>query len=228
MKIKITDKDMKTHKGCQWVIGEKKTIKKEGNTLCSDEVFHFYDSPKLAVLLNPEHGNYDAKTMRLWEIEGDEVAHDGLKGGSKWQILKKEIPIPNITLEQKVEFAIQCAKLVNSDKEWNKWGQDWLDGKDRSASAAESAAKNAFERAKNAVENGKNAEYAAESAAWAAVYVESAFERATWADRRAVGWVASSVAEGSESVAKNGGLNNFRAEITKIAVECGEKEMGSS
>ena len=83
---------MTTYGGEKWEIGEKKEIEKEGNALCSDEVFHFYDSPELAVLFNPIHGYY--QNYKRWEIECDEVAHDGLKGGSKRQILKNEIAIP--------------------------------------------------------------------------------------------------------------------------------------
>ena len=157
MKYKITDKNMQTHGGCQWEVGKIQEIKKKGNTLCTDEVFHYYDTPELAVIFNPIHGVYI--DYRIWEIEGDEVNHDSLKGGSKWQKIIKEIPIPKISLEQKVKFGIFCSKKVYKYKEWNKWANDWLSGEDRSKDAAAAAWSAAAESANKA---------AAWSAAWAA------------------------------------------------------------
>ena len=41
-KYKLTNKEMKTHKGFQWELGKKEVIEKKGNALCTDAVFHFY------------------------------------------------------------------------------------------------------------------------------------------------------------------------------------------
>ncbi len=146
LKYKITDADGYTRKGQvgakDWGnnLGKTMEITKTGNTLCSDEVFHFYDHPALAVILNPIHGNYDTQTMRLWEVEAAEiVAHDGCKGGCKKMTFLKEIPIPKITIQQKVEFAIRVSLLVYHEKSYTRWATDWLSGKDRSADSASAA-----------------------------------------------------------------------------------------
>ena len=132
-KYKITNQDMTTYADCKWEIDVKKEIAIPGNTLCSDQVFHFYDSPEIAVLLNPIFYNY--KNYRMWEIDGDEVSHDGLKGGSKWQTLVREVPVPIIAPEKKIQIAILLTYKIAkcTIPEWNKWADAYLSGDDRSA-----------------------------------------------------------------------------------------------
>lgn len=136
-KYKITNQDMTTYADCKWEIGVKKEIAIPGNTLCSDQVFHFYDSPEIAVLLNPIFYNY--KNYRMWEIDGDEVSHDGLKGGSKWQTLVREVRVPIIALEKKIQIAILLTHKIAkcTIPEWNKWADAYLSGDDRSAAWTE-------------------------------------------------------------------------------------------
>ena len=61
---KITDKDIRTHNGYQWAVGKWHKAIGNGNDQCTDGVLHYYESPLLAVLLNPIHGNYSE--IRLW------------------------------------------------------------------------------------------------------------------------------------------------------------------
>src|SRR6185503_6350169 len=49
----------------------------------------------------------------------------------------KEIPLPVISLEQKVKFAILCGLEVCSEPSFVGWANAWLDGSDRSKKAAE-------------------------------------------------------------------------------------------
>ena len=72
MKVyKITDKDGYTQRGetneTKWGENIIHRITKKGTTLCSDEVFHCYKDPYLAIFMNPNHGNYASQTLLLWE-----------------------------------------------------------------------------------------------------------------------------------------------------------------
>ena len=57
----------------------------------------------------------------------------------------REIPMPVLTTEQRVEIAIQCAlydckKRYFTSDNFIRWAERWLDGTDRSAAAAAWAA----------------------------------------------------------------------------------------
>ena len=102
LKYKLTDMAMKTHRGFPWKLGKAVKIEPAGNTLCSEEVIHYYDHPALAVLFNPIHADFPSG-YRLWEVDVENiVAHDGLKGGAKQCTLITEIPVPDISTEQKI------------------------------------------------------------------------------------------------------------------------------
>ena len=137
-KYKLTNKEMKTHKGFQWELGKKEVIEKKGNALCTDAVFHFYDHPFLAYIFNSIHA--DITEPRLFECEvGDIVAHDGTKGGCKAMTLTKELAVKKISTEKIIEFAIRSAMLVYADIGFNNWANGWLTKKDRSEIAARAA-----------------------------------------------------------------------------------------
>ena len=153
MNCKITDKNGQTFGGCQWGEGVRNTAIGEGNELCSGGVIHYYADPLLAAFVNPIHGDYDPKTMILWEFAPDsEVTGDALKRACKSGMTVRQIPIPEITTEQRVEVGIRAAKLVCNDKRWNTWADKWLSGEDRTEDAAWAA---------------RDAAWAAEAAAWA-------------------------------------------------------------
>ena len=137
---KLLDQELKSNDGqFQWEIGKTYTIDKPGNKMCSDEVFHCYNHPVLAVLFNRIHA--DIQNPRLFEIEVPEFVNDDkMKFASKSQKLIKEIDLPVISVEQRAEFAIRIVKLVHKNKEWNAWADKWLSGEDRSAANAYSTA----------------------------------------------------------------------------------------
>ena len=177
-KYKLTTQDVTTHNGFQWEIGKKYEISTPGTALCSPDVFHFYDTPELAVILNSIHANIQAE--RLWEISCDQVSHDGLKGGAKWMTLNKELSLPQISIFQRVAFSILCAKDLAqyNDPDWLLWADKWLTGEDRSAAAAAKRAARAAKRAARAAKRAARAAKSAESAAWAAKRAASTAERA--------------------------------------------------
>ncbi len=100
-----------------------------------------------------------------------------MKLGFKKQTTIKQIPVPVITTEQRVEIAIRISLLVYRDKRYIKWAKNWLSGKDRAewsaAESAESAARSAeWSAARSAESAAESAESAARSAAWSATSAE--------------------------------------------------------
>ena len=137
---KLTDKNMQTHGNCQWVLNEEKTASGQGN-LCTSGWLHAYTHPLLAALLNPIHANFPAP--RLFKARGVVGKTDGqLKVGCTRLTLTEELPLPEITTNQRTRFAILCAQRVVgiTCPEWSKWAAGWLSGENRSRAAAGAAA----------------------------------------------------------------------------------------
>jgi hypothetical protein len=163
IKYKLTDRKLRTHKKFQWEVG--KWVLAEGNSkqkLCTNGWLHCYDSPLLAILHNPIHTSI--KNPRLWKVEvGGECKNDrGLKCGYQKMRLVKEIPVPEISLTQKIAYGILCAKRVYNDSKFLVWADNWLSGKDRSSHAADASCA--------AAEAAIAAAYAAADAARATAY----------------------------------------------------------
>lgn len=194
---KLTDQDHKTRAGydneTQWGEGIEHSAKGDASEdLCSDGWLHAYTDFLLAVLLNPVHANI--RKPVLWEAEGYVGKSDGCKVGCRKLKTVRIIPLPKVTIEQRVRFAILCVKQIYADAQWNAWADTWLIGKDRShlaaakASAAAAAAKSAMavraERAAlaaRAAASAASAAWAADSAAWAAWAADAAARAAVLA-----------------------------------------------
>ena len=156
---KLADQSNQTENQTQWGEGVTHTTTGIPAKLCSAGWLHAYEHPLLAVLLNPIHANFLAP--RLWLAEGKgEVLREGqLKCGVKELTTIREIPLPVVTIEQRVRFAILCAKAVYRNKRWNAWADAWLSGEDRTGASAWSADRAASWAAPWAAES---------AAAWAA------------------------------------------------------------
>ena len=132
---KLTDENNRTHNNTQW--GENVTHEAMGNgkKLCTDGWIHFYEDPLVAMMMNPIHASFD--NPHLWEAEAEgEVLREATKSGCKKLTTLKQIPLPEITLTQRVAFGILCALEVCEDESFRGWAKKWLSGKDRSACAA--------------------------------------------------------------------------------------------
>ena len=177
---KLTDQNGKTRNNTQWGEIVSHTASGEsGHELCSDGWIHFYTSPFLAALMNPSHANF--KSPRLWEAESSgEELHELLKSGSKTLTTLKEIPLPEISLIQKVAFSILCGKEVYKDKDWTAWADKWLSGEDRTTESAEVASHVAANAYANATYYAADA-YAAYYASYAAYYASYAADAAYYA-----------------------------------------------
>lgn len=164
---KLLTQEMASHKDTKWEIGVPITITKEGFKMCSDQVLHCYNHPALAVIFNPIHASISSP--KLFEISVDKIVNaDGLKFASKSQTLIKEISLPEITLEEKIEFAIKVVKLVYKDESWNSWADAWLSGEDRSKNSTDAALAAALTADAAALAAALNADAAAYAAAIAA------------------------------------------------------------
>jgi hypothetical protein len=190
---KLTDQKMQTYNSTQWGDNITHTANGQGD-LCGPGWLHAYTSPLLAVLLNPIHAN--TVNPILWEAEGtgDSKNDRGLKIGFTSLTTVRTLPIPVVTLEQKIRFAILCGKQINTDPNWNAWADNWLSGTDRSEAAARTtvrttvraaraaawaAAEAVAEAAEAAAEAARAAEAAAEAAARAAEAAAEAAARTT-------------------------------------------------
>jgi hypothetical protein len=216
---KLTDQDGYTRRNfpnaCLWGEGVSHSGTGEGD-LCGPGYIHAYTHPLLAVLLNPIHANFHSP--RLWEAEGEIAKSDrGLKVGCVTLKTIREMPLPVVTTEQHVRFAILCAKTVRTDATWLAWANGWLDGTDRTAKAAARAAAWAARAAA-----------AAEAAAWAARAAAAAAAAAAevaWTAARAaaaaeVAWTAAAeVAEVAWTAAAAEAAASARVDLIAIAEE---------
>ena len=136
---KLTNLHSQTRSATQW--GENVTHElpvRDAYQLCSYQVLHAYVSPELAVLMDPIHAILLPDAI-LWEVEGDVVLNDGTKVGCTRLTTLKQIPIPTITPEQRVTFAIKCALHAYKEPSWVAWAQAWLANTNRDAAAADAA-----------------------------------------------------------------------------------------
>jgi len=184
---KLTDRNVQTYGGCQWGEGVEHTASGEGD-LCDSGWLHAYTHPLLAVLLNPIYGNF--RQARMWEAEGIVGKEDrGLEVGCTRLKTIREVPMPEVTTEQHVRFAIACTLQVYDESSFVDWAKNWLSGKDRAEASASARAEAAAEAA---------ASEAAEDTtwwSWAAEVAEAAAEAATdaAAPRTLSAWAAASV-----------------------------------
>jgi hypothetical protein len=169
-KYKLTDQNMQTHNGCQWQLGVAKETDGNSSNLCNSHWLHYYDNPLLAVLFNPMYA--DISNPKLFEVKalGKHLKDMGLKGGCTKMVLINEIPLPEISTNQKIAFAILCSLKVYKEERYVKWAKNWLGGADRSEKAADAAyaAADAYARAARAARAAADAADAAADAAYAA------------------------------------------------------------
>jgi len=77
--FKLTTQDNKTRAGenneCVWGPNVTHSAIGDGKELCSAGFIHAYESPLIAVLMNPIHANID--NPKLWECDGEVIKRDG-------------------------------------------------------------------------------------------------------------------------------------------------------
>ena len=130
---KFTDQNNCTFNQSVWIPGTWKQTSGEGE-LCGLGWLHAYSDPLIAVFMN--HTNLN---LKLWLAEGAGKFKDdsGLKCGfTKLRILKN-IKLPEISDEKRIEIALHCVVMAEmGDKEFRNWATKWVTEKDRSPEAA--------------------------------------------------------------------------------------------
>lgn len=139
IRYKLTDQNMRTHGKCKWAIGLWKKTSGSGD-LCGPGWLHCYDSPEIALLLNPCHA--DIKNPRLWKCEcaGKTKNDSGAKRGYSLMRIVEEIELPKADKKSRVRFAMLCAKEVYTNKKWNTLAAACLSGSTRTTTSAWKAA----------------------------------------------------------------------------------------
>jgi hypothetical protein len=202
MLYKLTDQNMQTYNDTQWELGVTKHAKSGDDGLCSNKWLHSYEHPLVAVLMNPIHSNF--RNPRIFEAKpGRVIKHDRqLKCGVKSLTLLREIEMPVMTIDQLIEIAIRCAKVVSNDPKWNEWADSWLNGSDRSYAAANDA----YDAAADAAADASSAAYAAadaaadaDAAAYAAARAYADADAAAYAAARAAYAAADAAADASSA-----------------------------
>ena len=162
---KLTDQDGYTYNKTKW--GENVTHEATGEIdqpLCSDGWIHAYEHPLIAAFLNPIHANFSHS--RLWEATGEIGKRDGqIKCGCRKLTTIREIPLPAVTTEMRIRFALLCSLETPTSPEYRQWAHDWLSNKDRSANSARDAARAADAAAASAAARAAYADADAASAA---------------------------------------------------------------
>jgi hypothetical protein len=202
---KLTNENNKTYNNTQWGEGVTHTASEKGE-LCGSGWIHYYDSPLLAVLLNPIHADFI--NPHLWSIKVDgeiKKGHDSKFGTTSLTTIER-IPLPEINPTQKIIFGILCAMEVYNDKDFQDWGERWIDGSDRSVKAAETAKTRAElegraveAKVKWAARAAANSAFAAELAARVVARTAKATESNVARNiARDVAWVAELAAKTAE------------------------------
>jgi len=205
---KLTDENACSLGNTHWTIGVMNTTDGNGG-LCGSDWLHCYEHPLLAVLHDPIHGAFgESARMFRCEAGGQILKDDQMKMGCSELTPIEEIPLPTLTLIQRVAYAVYCAKCFQHDQRWNAWANNWISGEDRTfASAAEAA--------------GWVATAAAEAAGWAARAAAAAAARAADAAARAAD-AAADVAEWSVRAAAADAAAWSVAKETNL-ISCAEK-----
>ena len=169
---KLLTQNLTSHNNTKWKLGKTNRLPDKGiYKMCSKHVLHCYAHPLLAVFFNPIHANI--QNPRLFKIKIDKVvATDGKKQASLEQTLLQELPLPILSIKQRVQIAILYAKTVYTDIAWNAWADSWLSGKDRTTTSAYAAANAAAYAAAHTADNA--AADAANAAAYAAAHADHA------------------------------------------------------
>jgi len=179
---KLTDEQGNTRKNTHWDVGTKHEVRRElricTHPLCTSSYIHAYENPLVAVLMNPIHANFKAPI--LWRAVGWVSRREGeLKCGCFSLRIIEKLPLPEISVAQRIRIGIYSALSICSEPDFVLWAKNWLAGTDRTVSAAATAA-NAY------VANAS----AASAVAYAAAYANATAAYATAAAANASAYAA--------------------------------------
>jgi len=89
------------------------------------------ETPLLAALLSPiPHDQARLFSIHCWNVTIDP------KNGQSYTVVKEIEPVPMVTPEQRLRFAVLVAKEACPDRDFRNWSEKWLSGEDTSVKAA--------------------------------------------------------------------------------------------
>jgi len=100
--------------------------------------------------MNPIHASINNPRLFRGDGDGKFLDDHGLKCGYSRARIVEEIPLPQVTLVNRVAFGIFCALEVCNDAGFTEWASDWLENRDRSEKRARAAWEAASEAARAA------------------------------------------------------------------------------
>ncbi len=170
---KLTDEQGNTRNNTHWDVGTKHEVRRDlricTHPLCTSSYIHAYENPLVAVLMNPIHANFKAPI--LWRAVGWVSRREGeLKCGCFSLRIIEKLPLPEISVAQRIRIGIYSALSVCSEPDFVLWAKNWLAGTDRTVSAA---AATASAYVANAPAAHAAADAAAASAAASAAYTSA-------------------------------------------------------
>ena len=187
---KLTRPDRTTYRSFKYEVGQLYTFSGTGD-LCGPGYSHAYLSIATAILHNPIHAAYNPAI--LWRAEGIITIEEGpMKVGCSAIRLLEPCPMPQVTIEQRVAYAIRSAWPFGTPT-WRTWALNWLNGTNRTLAVAQAAEANAAAAAEAAEAEAATAEGAgtqAEKAStvWAAEWVAAKAARAAKAATTGPAW----------------------------------------
>lgn len=127
------------HRECQWGEGVTHKAPTRCPSLCTDGWIHAYRDPLLAILMDPIQGIFTSSLkFHLWLAEGTIGADDGTKVGCRTLTTLKRAPIPTVTPQERIAFALRTTMECYEDASvGTEWAINWLTGKDRTTETAE-------------------------------------------------------------------------------------------
>jgi len=136
---KVVDENDRTRDGTQWGAGVTHTAPGGEQGVCGPGWLHAYRDARLAALLCTAHVSFT--TCSLWEADADVAEDLGDKLLCTRITTIHRIGLPPYTAEQRVEFAIRCARRGCVGGDFCNWACCWIAGLDRSSESARLAAR---------------------------------------------------------------------------------------
>ena len=94
-----------------------------------------YQAPVLAAMVSP----FPADACKLYEITCWNFTVDPSTSGQAYTVVKEATPVPQVSVEQKLQFAMLVMRDLLLDRAFQKWIDLWMTGMNRSAEAAAAA-----------------------------------------------------------------------------------------
>lgn len=90
------------------------------------------ESTGLAALISP----IVPRDVRLFQVHSWNVAVGDPNTAQNYTVIKEMPSVPRVTLEMRMTFALLVLKEIVTNREFRNWADQWVVGKDRSATAA--------------------------------------------------------------------------------------------